>query len=147
MGWLNKLYGKIICLDTAPLIYYIEENPVFIPTIDPFFDAMFRGDFEVVTSTLTLLEVLVHPIRNNNAYLAASYREILSNASHLRTIPVTAEIAEAASRLRAVSKIRTPDAIQVATAIVMGADYFLTNDSELPVLSPPKVLVIGNLQV
>ena len=35
---------------------------------------MERGDFEVVTSTVTLLEVLVHPLREENAELASEYR-------------------------------------------------------------------------
>jgi hypothetical protein len=30
MEWLNKLQGKIIGLDTAPLIYFIEENPTYL---------------------------------------------------------------------------------------------------------------------
>jgi hypothetical protein len=31
MEWLIKLKGKIVGLDTAPLIYYIEENPKYLP--------------------------------------------------------------------------------------------------------------------
>ncbi len=145
MGWIDKLYGKTVGLDTAPLIYYIEENPVFLPLVDPFFDAMLRGDFEVVTSTMTITEVLVHPIQQNNAALAAIYREILQNADHLRTVPFTADIAEAAARLRANHKIRTPDAIQAATAIAMKADFFLTNDFTLSAILNPTVLVLENL--
>ena len=145
MGWIDRLHGKTVGLDTAPLIYYIEENPAFLPLVDPFFDAMMRGDFEVVTSTMTITEVLVHPIQRSNAALVATYRDILQNADHLRTVPFTADIAETAARLRADHKIRTPDAIQVATAIAMKADFFLTNDFNLSVIANPTVLVLGNL--
>ena len=144
MEWVTQLYGKTIGLDTAPLIYFIEKNPVFHPRVKPFFQAMHRGDFEVVISTITITEVLVHPILQGNADLAAMYRDILLNADHLRTIPVTAEVAETASKLRAAHKIRTPDAIQVATACVMRADFFLTNDSKLSVLPKPNILVLEN---
>ncbi len=61
MEWVKRLYGATIGLDTAPLIYFVEEHPVYLPQVDPFFEAMGRGDIEVVTSTLTLLEVLVRP--------------------------------------------------------------------------------------
>lgn len=145
MGWIDRLYGKTVALDTAPLIYYLEENPAYLPLVDTFFDAMTQGNFEAVTSTMTLAEVLVHPIRQGNAALAANYRDILHNTPHLRTIPFTANIAEIAARLRANHTIRTPDAIQMATAIAMKADFFLTNDGGLPALSSPAVLVLEDV--
>lgn len=43
MGWVDTLHGKIVGLDTAPLIYYIEANPAYIHIIDPFFDALAQG--------------------------------------------------------------------------------------------------------
>lgn len=144
MEWLTQLHGKIVGLDTAPLIYYIEENPLYLPLVDSFFDAMIRGDFEVVTSTMTITEVLVHPFRRNDDVLTATYRDILQNTAHLRTVPFTADIAVTAARLRANHKLRTPDAIQAATAIAMKADFFLTNDENLSMLPNPTVLVLGN---
>lgn len=74
---------------------------------------MDRGDFTVVTSTITLLEVLVHPLRSNNTEIAAEYRDILLN-SKLVTMEVSSTIAEQAAQLRAVHNIRTPDAIQIS---------------------------------
>jgi hypothetical protein len=44
-------------LDTAPLIYFIEKHPIYLPLLLPFFEAVERGDIQVVTSTLTLTEV------------------------------------------------------------------------------------------
>ena len=145
MGWLTQLHGKTVGLDTAPLIYFIEKHPEFHPRVRPFFQAMERGDFEVVTSTITITEVLVHPIRQGNTTLAETYRDILQNANHLRTVPITADVAETAARLRATTAFRTPDAIQAATAIVMQAEFFLTNDVRLSVMTNPTVLVLGNL--
>ena len=112
-------------LDTAPLIYFIEENPNYLNIIRPFFAAVDRGDFRVVTSIVTLLEVLVHPFRHGNAMLAQQYREILLNANHIATIPMSCEITEEAARLRAKYNVRTPDAIQMATAIQAGASFFV----------------------
>ncbi len=145
MGWLTQLSGKTVGLDTAPLIYFIEKHPEFHPRVRPFFLAMQRGDFEVVTSTMTITEVLVHPIRHDNYALTANYRDILQNAAHLRTVPLSAEIAETAARLRADYKLRTPDAIQAATALAMKADFFLTNDFKLSAIANPVVLVLENL--
>ncbi len=45
MEWINDLRGKTIGLDTAPLIYFMEENPTYLETVRQFFEAMDRGDF------------------------------------------------------------------------------------------------------
>jgi predicted nucleic acid-binding protein len=129
-------------LDSAPLIYFIEENPTYLEMTDAFFEAMVRGEFRVVTSVITLLEVLVYPLRRGNTILAQQYRDILFNEEGLTTIEVSVAIAEEASQLRVAYNLRTPDAIQMATAIRQGASFFLTNDARLPSLPGLAVLVL-----
>ncbi len=60
MEWIAVLKGKTVGLDTTPLIYFIEENPTYLKTVRPFFEALSHGEFSAVTSVVTLLEVLVH---------------------------------------------------------------------------------------
>ncbi len=144
MEWIGHLRGKTVGLDTAPLIYFIEENPVYIETVRVFFEAMNRGDFSVVTSTVTLLEVLVHPLRTNNRELAAEYRDILLN-SELLTLEVSSVIAEQAAKLRAAYNIRTPDAIQISAALNAGATHFFTNDIRLPEIPFIQILTLDSL--
>lgn len=145
MEWIEALGGTIVALDTAPLIYLIEENSTFLPFVRPFFEALDRGEFRVVTSTLTLTEVLVHPMRRGDQELADQYRRILLHASQVTTISVSEMIADEAAQLRARHGLRTPDAIQLATAIRSGASSFLTNDSRLPSLASLKMLVLNEL--
>ena len=45
MEWINDLQEKTVGLDTAPLIYFIEENPAYMETVRFFFEAMDRGRF------------------------------------------------------------------------------------------------------
>jgi predicted nucleic acid-binding protein len=142
--WINDLRGKTVGLDTAPLIYFIEENPTYLDATKLFFEAMDRGDFAVVTSTVTLLEVLVHPLRSNNTALAAEYRDILLN-SKLVTVEVSSTLAEQAARLRAVHNIRTPDAIQISAALNGGATHFFTNDIRLPEIPAIQILSLDSL--
>jgi len=54
MQWINQLQGQIVGLDTAPLIYFVEENQTYLQMVDPFFEALGRGEFTVVTSAVTL---------------------------------------------------------------------------------------------
>ncbi|MEW6771972.1 MAG: PIN domain-containing protein, partial [Bacillota bacterium] len=76
---------------------------------------------------------------------AQRYREILLNARNLKTMAVSPEIAEKAAKLRATYNLRTPDAVQVSTAICCGASFFLTNDARLAPLSELQVLVLDTL--
>jgi predicted nucleic acid-binding protein len=142
--WINDLQGKTVGLDTAPLIYFIEENPLYIKAVRFFFEAMDKGNFTVVTSTVTLLEVLVHPLRCNDRELAAEYRDILLN-SRLITLEVSNAIAEQAAQLRATHNIRTPDAIQISAALNAGATHFFTNDIRLPEIPSIRILSIDTL--
>lgn len=146
MEWLAQLQGHVVGLDTAPLIYLIEQNETYLRNVRAFFQAMSQGEFQVVTSTLTLTEVLVHPLRSGRLELAHQYREILLDQANLSIVPVSVAIAEVASELRATRNLRTPDAIQIATAIQEDATFFLTNDVRLTAVPDVTVLVLDNLQ-
>lgn len=147
MAWTDELQGKLIGLDTSPVIYFIEENPDYVSLVTPFFEAFEYGEFNIVTSTITLVEVLVIPIRRNNAELAARYRDILLEAEGLSMLMLSPAIADKAAHLRATyNHLRTADAIQIATALDAQADFFLTNDKRLASVSEIKILVLDDLR-
>ena len=77
MGLVDELQGVRVCMDTAPIIYFIEKNPKYIGVLKPVFLEIDTGRIEAITSTITLLEVLVHPFRTKNDTLAEKYRDIL----------------------------------------------------------------------
>lgn len=146
MAWTDELRGQVVGLDTAPLIYYVERKQPYVDTVRPFFDALTAGEFRVVTSILTLSEALVLPVRHNDTPLADRYRTILLNTPGLITTPVSVPIAERAAAIRADHRrVRLPDAVQLATALIGRADFFLTNDIALPSLPGLKMLVVEDL--
>ena len=146
MAWTDELRGRVVGLDTAPLIYYVERKQPYVDTVRPFFDALAAGEFRVVTSVLTVSEALVQPVRHNDTPLAAHYRSILLNTPGLIIMPVSLLIAERATDIRAdYRRVRLPDAVQLATALIGGADFFLTNDIALPSLPGLKMLVVEDL--
>ncbi|MCP4252692.1 MAG: type II toxin-antitoxin system VapC family toxin [Candidatus Scalindua sp.] len=144
MEWLTKLQGEIVGLDTAPLIYFIEEHTTYLGALKEFFETVDKGEVNVVTSTITLTEVLVHPLRSQNVDLAAEYREILLNSS-ITTLDISSDIAEYGALLRSQYNLRTPDALQIATAIKSGAGFFLTNDTKLPKIPTIDFLILDTL--
>jgi predicted nucleic acid-binding protein len=63
----------------------------------------------------------------------------------METKQVTGAIAGQAARLRASYNIRTPDAIQIGTALNSKASHFLTNDVNLPNIESIKILFLDSL--
>ena len=85
----------------------------------------------LATSTLTLLELLVVPMRQENKHLVQKYRALLQDILSEPLIPLTEAVSEIAAEIRGVNGFKTPDSIQLATALYSGADIFYTNDKRL----------------
>lgn len=79
------LKGKTVFIDTAPLIFFIEKNPKYSAIVKPVVALIDSGQAKGVTSTITLLEVLVLPLREGNKKLADAYRSILLSSKNLET--------------------------------------------------------------
>jgi predicted nucleic acid-binding protein len=98
-----------------------------------------------VTSTVTMLEVLVHPHRDADEERVNSFYALLSTYPHLSWVDTSLEIADRAAQIRAKFNLRTPDAIQAATAIVSGAQGFVSNDRSFCRVPDLDVLVLEDL--
>jgi predicted nucleic acid-binding protein len=144
LGLVDELRGLKVSLDTAPIIYFIEKHQKYLSVLRPVFVEIDAGKIEAITSTITLLEVLIHPFRTGNEALAEKYRDILLYSEGLNTFEIFHEISEASARLRAKYSIKTPDALQIAVGILYGANKFLTNDPDLRKVSEIQVLVLDD---
>jgi predicted nucleic acid-binding protein len=133
-------------LDTGPFIYFVESHPDFKAVPKELVRRAGVGQMELVTSMITLTEILVQPLRRGALTLIDEYRDILLNGDEIEILDVDATIAETAARLRAsYASLRTPDAIQLATAIEAGCGAFLTNDKRLRGISEINVLYLHDL--
>ena len=140
MGLIAELAVSGVAVDTAIFIYFIEENPQFLPAILPLFQEADQGKRELVTSALTLLEVLVVPYRAGNRLLAERYEALLTRSRGIRLVDLSHDQLRAAAQLRAATGVKTPDALQLVAAIGAGCTTFLTNDRRLP--SVPGLRVV-----
>ncbi len=84
---------------------------------------------QIQSSELALLEVLVKPLRDKDAALESSFRDLLLHSREVLLIPIEQGVLEHAARLRADFGLKTPDAIHTATAMLSGCALFVTNDS------------------
>jgi predicted nucleic acid-binding protein len=92
LGLVEELRGLRICIDTAPIIYLIEKHPIYLNVVRPVFAEIDAGNIEAITSTITLLEVLVQPLKIKNETLAERYREILLYSEGLTTFEILHEV-------------------------------------------------------
>lgn len=145
MGLIQKLRNKKVFLDTAPLIYYIEENPQYSIILNKLFLENSKGVFLFQTSVITLLEVLVLPMRMNEIQLVEQYQNILCNSRSIDILDLNIEIAKKAAAYRAKYGLKTPDSIQIASAVNASADYFFTNDIRLKAVTEIEILVLDEL--
>jgi predicted nucleic acid-binding protein len=144
VGLIADLGQGAVAIDTAIFIYFIEEHPRFLPLVLPLFEEADRGKKELVTSAVTLLEVLVVPYRAGDVRLAERYELLLTTSRGIRMVDITREQLRAAARLRAATSIKTPDALQLVCAIGTGCNAFLTNDRELPPIPGLRVIQLAS---
>ncbi|HEV7239440.1 MAG TPA: type II toxin-antitoxin system VapC family toxin [Thermoanaerobaculia bacterium] len=129
-----------VAIDTPIFIYWIEQHPRYLPLLRPLFQLVDSGEIPAVTSALTLLETLVIPYRAGERELAEKYEAILTNGRGLTLIPIHLPVIRLAARIRATTSLRTPDALQLATAALTNCTTFLTNDARLRGIGGIEVL-------
>ena len=140
MELIRELDKGPTCLDTAPFIYFIEEHEGYLSVVESVFYGIAQGKLQAVTSALTLAEVLVILFRNNNPGLAQKYEEFLSQSKGLHLVDIDRFVLKEAAYLRAISSLKMPDAIQIATALRCGCTTLITNDRNLPPIPGLKIL-------
>ncbi|MHB9035919.1 MAG: type II toxin-antitoxin system VapC family toxin [Armatimonadota bacterium] len=133
-------------LDTSPIIYFVESHPVYDARVTPVFQMIENGNMAAVTSVISLIEVLTQPLRLNNDELCLQYHDLLLNAEHLELVSIDPVIGHKAALLRAEYGIRTPDALQLATAIEAGCEAFLTNDFGLKNVNGIRVILLDEIE-
>lgn len=144
----NLLRGvQRLFLDTAPVIYFVEDNPAYRERVQPVFELIDTGDLAVVTSPITLSECLVYPFRRQQAAAIAQFRELLVNGPNVTFVVIDQFVAEKASQLRAQHNLTLPDALQAATALLAGCDAILTNDPVIKRVTELNVLVLDDWAV
>ena len=129
--------GALVLVDSAPVIYVLEEHPKFASRFQPLFDRHGAGEISFAVTTMTIAEVLSGPFRAGEEALAKRYRAVMES---WQVVNLTAEIAESAARFRATLKLKLPDAIQVASAIAVNADALVTHDRDFSKVKTLTVL-------
>jgi predicted nucleic acid-binding protein len=127
LGTFLRRHHKI-ALDTNIFIYELDANPRYLAFARHVFQWLAELHHFAVTSTLTMTEVQTRPYAAGTKRQANEYYALLSNYPHLEWIAPDLVIADLAAQFRAKHRMRTPDAIQAATAVRSSATGFISND-------------------
>ena len=139
---INRLF-----LDSAPVIYYLENHPTYQAKVDPIFEGIEAGMLIAVTSPVTLAECLVHPYRLGLKELQQSYQQALVHAENTLFQPIGEQVAQNAAQLRAGYNLSLPDSLQVSAALEARCEAFLTNDINLKRVSELRMVVVKELEI
>ena len=134
--------AQTVGLDSSIFIYHFEEHPRYKGLCAEAFDLMETHVIHAVTSTVTLVEVLVQPIKIGDQGLSSRYEQYLRFGPSLTLRVLDSDLARRAAQLRARYQLRTPDAVQIAAALEFGAPVFLTNDDRLRKVTEVEVIVL-----
>jgi len=105
-----------------------------------------KKKLKFASSVITLIEVLVLPLKEGNNKIVKAYESILTNSKSIDIFDLNTTIARISAKFRAEYSFKTPDAIQLATAVYCSADYFLTNDKRLKAVKEIKVITMDELK-
>ena len=136
--WGALAEGALVLVDSAPFIYVLEDHAEYAPHFVGLFEAAEAGRLRVALTTVTLAEVLTGPYRAGQTALAKRYEKTLSA---YQVVPMTASIAQLAAQLRSEYRLKLPDAVQLASALEIGAAALVTHDRDfakvegLPILT------------
>ena len=144
MGQLTFPAGSVVYLDAPPIIYSVEKHVDFWRMLEQFWNVATSNEIQVVTSELTLLEVLVQPIRLGHQPLIEAHETLLLK-SDIQLVPIDLSILRAAARLRATQNFKTPDAIHAATASLSNCSHLISNDTGFRRLTAIDVIILSDL--
>ncbi len=136
--WGGLSEGAIVLVDTAPWIYLLEDHAEFAPRFVGLFEAADRGQIQLALSTVTLAEVLTGPFKAGQTALAKRYETALGA---YQVVPLSAAVASLAAQLRVQYRLKLPDAVQLASALQIGAAALVTHDRDFSAVQGLPVLM------
>lgn len=126
-------------------IYWLENHPVYYPKVEQYIMRVTSDDSQLVTSVLTYMEYSIKPEELGRRDLIEDFLN-LTTALNCPLMPITVDITKKAFQLRATYKsLKAMDALQLATALVMKCQVFITNDKRLRGIPGLTILIIDEI--
>lgn len=120
--------GASLLIDSSVVLAYLAGAEAGSARAEELFDAFVAtGRNPASLSMVTVGEILVRPFRRGPTAVATA-EAFLQHFADIRLVPVTYDVAREGARLRASTDLPMPDALIIASALIVGADALVTND-------------------
>lgn len=137
MTEFNKIF-----IDTAPFIYFLDNDVVYGNKVKNLFENLLNNNKQMVTSVVTCEEYLVYPYRMGNKEKEDVFFEFINDCC-IEPININVDIAKIAAQIRAnYTGFKGMDSLQLAVALYSNCDVFLTNDRQLRQFSELRCVTI-----
>ncbi len=106
MGLAQQLLGGVVYIDSAPLIYFFEKKEGFFQQLNEFFKVCEKGEITLITSALTVSEVLTYPILIKKTKLIKEYENFFETSNSIRVFDIGIPEAKLSAELRALHNLK-----------------------------------------
>ncbi|MGD0799276.1 MAG: PIN domain-containing protein [Acidobacteriaceae bacterium] len=130
--------------DTNLFIYQWDSNSPFQPSVLALRRKMLAAGIGLVTSSMTRGELMAGPRRAGMEMIALQYKAALSQSATI--VPFDDRAADLYATIRAQTRVKQPDGIQLACAGAHGVQLFVTDDDQLWPLRVPGVHFIVSIE-
>jgi predicted nucleic acid-binding protein len=134
----------LVFWDTNLFVYLFDGSPEFGASVRELGRRMEARKDRLVTSALTIGEILVRPIREKDSDTERRYQAFFSDPE-IQIAAFDANAAQVYARVRQDAAIRVADAIQLACAASAKVDLFITNDERLSRKNIPGINFVTSL--
>lgn len=135
-----------IFFDTAPIIYFLDNPPLYYKRMDDFIFSDVNDESQFYTSTITDLEYLTRPYKNGDKEKIENYQSFMKFAD-FKKIDISSEIAQIAAKLRGkYDFLKAQDSLQLASCIFYKCDAFLTNDRQFLQVNEVHSVLVDSLE-
>lgn len=138
IDWVALPDDSLLLVDTAPFVYHFQNDALYAPRFAGLFEQAAVGRLRIALTTVALAEVLTGPYGHGRDALG---KQLEAALGEFDIHPLSVSIAVEAARLRARYRLRLPDAIQLATALEIGAWGLVTHDRDFSAVDDVRVLM------
>lgn len=135
------LEAKSIGIDSMIFLYHFANHKTYAPLTEVIFQLMESNKLHVVTSMVSVSEILVQAERKKDYITILGYEQFLQSIPNLEILPIDWSLARLAAKMRGTSPaLRLPDALQLSAPLLKNYPLFVTNDHHFKNMKEIEVL-------
>lgn len=125
---LEKIRGQRVYLDTNIFIYFLDRHESYFDAVLPYIQLLSDGLAIGYTGDAVVAETLYRPYQAGDALRVSQFKEFFSNDEFITVLPHSTRAFELAAEIAPKQGMKLIDALHLATAVLAGCTYILTND-------------------